>query len=75
MDAQVKAGEAATAGKSQAAPVIHRTDVAIVGGGLAGSFTAAMLGRAGVDAILVDPHTEYPPDFRGEKLDGDQVRF
>jgi 2-polyprenyl-6-methoxyphenol hydroxylase-like FAD-dependent oxidoreductase len=74
MDAQVKTAEIATTVRSQTAPpVIHRTDVAIVGGGLAGSLTAAMLGRAGIDAILIDPHTEYPPDFRCEKLDGDQV--
>lgn len=52
---------------------MRRTDVAIVGGGLAGSSTAAMLGRAGVDAILIDPHTVYPPDFRVEKLDRAQV--
>jgi 2-polyprenyl-6-methoxyphenol hydroxylase-like FAD-dependent oxidoreductase len=55
------------------ASVVHNTDVAIVGGGLAGSLTAAMLGRAGIDAVLVDPHVEYPPDFRCEKLDGEQV--
>lgn len=54
-------------------PVVHTTDIAIVGGGLAGSLAAAMLGRAGIDAILIDPHTEYPPDFRCEKLDGEQV--
>jgi 2-polyprenyl-6-methoxyphenol hydroxylase-like FAD-dependent oxidoreductase len=54
-------------------PVVHTTDIAIVGGGLAGSLAAAMLGRAGIDAILIDPHTEYPPDFRCEKLDSDQV--
>jgi 2-polyprenyl-6-methoxyphenol hydroxylase-like FAD-dependent oxidoreductase len=54
-------------------PVLHTTDIAIVGGGLAGSLAAAMLGRAGIDVILIDPHTEYPPDFRCEKLDGDQV--
>jgi 2-polyprenyl-6-methoxyphenol hydroxylase-like FAD-dependent oxidoreductase len=48
-------------------------DVAIVGGGLAGSLTAAMLGRAGIDAVLIDPRPEYPPDFRCEKLDGDQI--
>lgn len=52
---------------------MQNTDVVIVGGGLAGSLAAAMLGRAGIDAILVDPHTVYPPDFRCEKLDGTQV--
>jgi len=46
------------------------TDVAIIGGGLAGSTAAAMLGRAGISAILVDPHPAYPPDFRVEKLSG-----
>lgn len=74
MDAQVKTAEIETPARgATASPIIHKTDVAIVGGGLAGSLAAAMLGRAGIDAILVDPHTEYPPDFRCEKLDGDQV--
>lgn len=54
---------------------MQNTDVAIVGGGLAGSLAAAMLGRAGIDAVVIDPHTEYPPDFRCEKLDGDQVKI
>ena len=52
---------------------MRETDVAIVGGGLAGSVAAAMLGNAGLDAIIVDPHPVYPPDFRCEKLDGVQV--
>jgi 2-polyprenyl-6-methoxyphenol hydroxylase-like FAD-dependent oxidoreductase len=47
------------------------TDIAIIGGGLAGSTTAAMLGRAGVAAVLIDPHAVYPFDFRVEKLSGD----
>jgi 2-polyprenyl-6-methoxyphenol hydroxylase-like FAD-dependent oxidoreductase len=46
------------------------TDIAIIGGGLAGSTAAAMLGRAGISTVLVDPHTSYPPDFRVEKLGG-----
>jgi 2-polyprenyl-6-methoxyphenol hydroxylase-like FAD-dependent oxidoreductase len=46
------------------------TDVAIIGGGLAGSTAAAMLGRAGIAAILADPRPAYPPDFRVEKLAG-----
>lgn len=54
---------------------MRETDVAIVGGGLAGSTAAAMLGRSGIRAILVDPHPVYPPDFRCEKLDGAQVRL
>lgn len=54
---------------------MRHTDIAIVGGGLAGSTAAAMLGRAGIDAVLVDPHTAYPPDFRCEKLDASQVRL
>jgi 2-polyprenyl-6-methoxyphenol hydroxylase-like FAD-dependent oxidoreductase len=49
------------------------TDVAIVGGGLAGSTAAAMLGRAGISAVLIDPHTVYPPELRCEKLGGEQL--
>jgi 2-polyprenyl-6-methoxyphenol hydroxylase-like FAD-dependent oxidoreductase len=52
---------------------MRQTDIAIVGGGLAGSTAAAMLGRAGVGAVLIDPHAVYPPDFRCEKLDASQV--
>jgi 2-polyprenyl-6-methoxyphenol hydroxylase-like FAD-dependent oxidoreductase len=48
------------------------TDIAIVGGGLAGSTAAAMLGHAGIAAVLIDPHPTYPPDFRVEKLGGGQ---
>src|SRR5437764_1175618 len=51
---------------------MRQTDILIAGGGLAGSTAAAMLGRAGFKAILVDPHHVYPPDFRCEKLDGPQ---
>ena len=54
---------------------MRHTDVAIVGGGLAGSTAAAMLGRAGIGAVLIDPHAVYPPDFRCEKLDGPQVQL
>lgn len=52
---------------------MRHVDIAVVGGGLAGSMAAAMLGRAGMDALLIDPHEAYPPDFRCEKLDRSQV--
>lgn len=54
---------------------MRHTDVAIVGGGLAGATAAAMLGRSRIDSIMVDPHSVYPPDFRCEKLDGGQVEL
>jgi 2-polyprenyl-6-methoxyphenol hydroxylase-like FAD-dependent oxidoreductase len=49
------------------------TDVAIVGGGLAGSTAAAMLGRAEIAAVMIDPHPIYPPELRCEKLGGEQL--
>jgi 2-polyprenyl-6-methoxyphenol hydroxylase-like FAD-dependent oxidoreductase len=52
---------------------MRHTDIAVAGGGLAGSGVAAVLGRAGIDTILVDPHMAYPPDFRCEKLDASQI--
>jgi 2-polyprenyl-6-methoxyphenol hydroxylase-like FAD-dependent oxidoreductase len=51
------------------------TDVAIVGGGLAGSTAAAMLGRAGIGAVLIDPHPVYQPELRCEKLGGEQLEL
>jgi 2-polyprenyl-6-methoxyphenol hydroxylase-like FAD-dependent oxidoreductase len=34
-----------------------------------------MLGRAGIDAIIVDPHEVYPPELRCEKLDAGQTQI
>jgi 2-polyprenyl-6-methoxyphenol hydroxylase-like FAD-dependent oxidoreductase len=52
---------------------MRQTDIAIIGGGLAGSTAAAMLGPAGADAVLIDPHEVYPADFRCEKLEEGQI--
>jgi 2-polyprenyl-6-methoxyphenol hydroxylase-like FAD-dependent oxidoreductase len=52
---------------------MRHIDVLIVGGGLAGSLTAAMLGRKGIATALVDPHEVYPPELRCEKLDAGQL--
>jgi 2-polyprenyl-6-methoxyphenol hydroxylase-like FAD-dependent oxidoreductase len=54
---------------------MRHTDIAVVGGGLAGSIAATMLGRAGLRVALIDPHTNYPPDFPCEKLDETQIRL
>ena len=51
------------------------TDVAIVGGGLAGSAAALFAARAGISVALIDPDRTFPVDFRCEKLTRDQVRL
>lgn len=50
-------------------------DVAIVGGGLAGSLAAAVLTRAGYKVALIDKRAVYPEEFRVEKLGGQQVEI
>lgn len=54
---------------------MRTVDIAIVGGGLAGSAAAIMLGRADCDVALIDPQAEARPDFRCEKLDPSQMRL
>src|SRR3954451_16213983 len=49
------------------------TDIAIVGGGLAGSLAAAVLARAGHRVILVDKRAVYPEEVRVEKMAGQQL--
>src|ERR1051325_3768540 len=50
-------------------------DVAIVGGGLAGSLAAAVLARAGHKVVLVDKRSVYPEEFRVEKIAGQQLEI
>ncbi|QIO34966.1 FAD-dependent oxidoreductase [Bradyrhizobium sp. 1(2017)] len=48
-------------------------DIAIVGGGLAGSLAAAVLARAGHRVALIDKRAVYPDEFRVEKIGGPQL--
>jgi 2-polyprenyl-6-methoxyphenol hydroxylase-like FAD-dependent oxidoreductase len=47
--------------------------VVIVGGGMAGSLLALVLGRAGVGVTLIDLKRDPQPAFRNEKLGVDQI--
>jgi len=58
----------ATAGISETA-----VDIAIVGGGLAGSLAAAVLARAGHRIALIDKRAVHPDEFRVEKIGGHQL--
>ncbi|WP_407122072.1 FAD-dependent oxidoreductase [Bradyrhizobium sp. STM 3561] len=55
------------------APIV--SDIAIVGGGLAGSLAAAVLARAGHRVALVDKRAVYPDEFRVEKIGGHQLQL
>lgn len=61
-----------SAGSATAAIVV---DIAIVGGGLAGSLAAAVLARAGHRVALVDKRAVHPDEFRVEKIGGRQLEM
>jgi len=48
---------------------MEMADVAVVGGGVAGSLAAVMLGRAGYRVTMVDPVCPSGSEFRCEKLE------
>ena len=48
-------------------------DVAIVGGGLSGTLAALVLAGSGHRLALIDRHDSRPPEFRVEKISGDQI--
>jgi 2-polyprenyl-6-methoxyphenol hydroxylase-like FAD-dependent oxidoreductase len=52
---------------------LNHVDVAVIGGGSAGSLAAALLGRAGISSMVVDLHQTYPVEFRCEKIHDDQA--
>ncbi|MHB0788440.1 FAD-dependent oxidoreductase [Bradyrhizobium sp. 5.13L] len=59
--------------ESEAAPIV--SDIAVVGGGLAGSLAAAVLARAGHRVALVEKRAIYPDEFRVEKIGGHQLEL
>ena len=44
------------------------TDCRIVGGGPAGAVLALLLARQGVSVMLLEAHTDFERDFRGDVL-------
>src|ERR1700733_7533930 len=47
---------------------MREADIGVIGGGFAGSLAAAMLGRGGHSAMLIDAQATYQNDFRCEKM-------
>lgn len=60
--------DAACEPSSEAARAVRRTDVVIIGAGLAGSVAASTLTRAGIDVVVIDAAAVVPPSLRAEKL-------
>ena len=52
-----------------------KTDIAIVGAGLAGSLCAGMLEKQGISHKLIDPRAQYPDEFRCEKFGTQQIEL
>ena len=57
-----------TEGSATAADDAIVTDVAIVGGGLAGALAAAVLARAGHRLVIIDKRAVFPEEFRVEQV-------
>jgi 2-polyprenyl-6-methoxyphenol hydroxylase-like FAD-dependent oxidoreductase len=50
-------------------------DIVVVGGGLAGTTAAALLGQQGFHVMLVEARATCPPVFKAEKIEPDQVQL
>ena len=55
----------------------HASDdhILIIGGGMAGSLLALVLGRQGLAVTVIDPHRDPPAMFRNEKLGTEQIEL
>ncbi|MBA7711834.1 6-methylpretetramide 4-monooxygenase [subsurface metagenome] len=49
-------------------PVYGEYDVAVLGGGPAGMMLGYLLGRAGVDVVVLEKHADFFRDFRGDTV-------
>ncbi len=49
--------------------------ILIIGGGMAGSLLALVLGRRGLAVTVIDPRRDPPPMFRNEKLGTEQIEL
>jgi len=58
--------EATTLG--QPAPRIRKVRCCIVGGGPAGMMLGYLLGRAGIDVVVLEKHADFFRDFRGDTV-------
>jgi 2-polyprenyl-6-methoxyphenol hydroxylase-like FAD-dependent oxidoreductase len=54
-------------------PQVQSQRILVVGGGMAGSLLALVLGRAGHEVCLIDLRQQLAPAFRNEKLGIDQI--
>lgn len=50
-------------------------DIIVIGAGVAGATTAAVLGQQGWRVLLVDARSTCPPVFRAEKVESDELRL
>ena len=54
---------------------MHSDQIIIVGGGLAGTAAAAILGKQGVPVTLIEPRPKCPAVFKAEKIEADQAEI
>jgi hypothetical protein len=66
-------GHLETQAQGEARPGVRFSDIAIVGGGFAGALAALVLARDGWSVTVIDPHESFPPLFRADKIDANQL--